>query len=322
MGTILNTVDCTTSRKNTGFGSCFADVKQIKGGFLVDSTFKLSGADLASVTAALAALRAAAVNDNKGLRIFPVHRFKNPQNNSDEKTVQAFSDGAEAVVREGLQKWMFQVTNGGLCIHKSLRTHNQNGGYFIFYDADFTLFGWQKNIGELWGIPCNYIWTEPWRMNDGSNVTAYMLSMAFEPRYVNEGVAYIKLNSTLEGIEGLQDIALELDSFDDVTGVAEVYARLECGATNIAALYGAELDVAGAWLAENAETGEPVTIQAVAVVGAGDSKRFQLTFNTGDTDYPDNGTILLSMEAPSVLDGLGVEGFESNTIELVTSTSS
>lgn len=321
MATIFNSTDCTTSRKNTGFGDCFADPKGVLGAFYVPSSFRLTAADLATKETALAALDAAAWFDSKGQRIFPVHRLKNPTDNSDEKTVQTFSDGSEAVVREGLMKWMFQVTNGGLCIHKALRTHNQNGGYFIFYDADFTLFGWAKNPGEIWGIPCNYIWSDPWRMNDGSNVTAYMISMAFAPRYVNEAVGYAKLDSTLESIEGIQDISLDELSFDENTGVAEISAATDCAAVNIADLYGSELAVAGAWTAINASTGSAITIDAVSVVGGSD-KRFQLTLDTADTDYPSGGTILISLAAVSVLDGLGVSGFESDTVQLETTSSS
>lgn len=321
MSTIFNTVDCTTNRKNTGFGNCFADPKLILGFFEVSSSFKLDADDLASVTTALAALRAASADDNKGTRIFPVHRLKNPTNNSDDKTIQTYSDGSESVVREGLNKWSFQFTNGGLCLNKSLRTHNQNGGYFIFYDSDFTLFGWEKVAGEIWGIPLNYLWTDPWKANDGSNATIYMISFAFAPRYVNEGVAYARLDSTIEGIEGLQDVTLTEVSFNDDTGIAQISALLECGAVNMAELYETELAAVGMWTAENASTGSAITISAVSVVG-GTDKRFQLTFSTADPDYPDDGTILVSFAAPSVLDAAGVEGYESNELELVTSTSS
>lgn len=313
MATIFNSYDCTTFRKNTGFGDCFADPKLILGGFLVPKNFRLAGADLASKEAAITALRAAAVADSKGQRIFPVHGFKNPQDNTDETTKQTFSDGSEAVVREGLMKWMFQITTGGLCVHRSLRTHNQNGGYFIFYDADFTLYGWAKNPGEIWGVPCNYLWTQPWRMNDGSNVTNYMIEMAFAPRFVNEGVGYARLEATIEGIQGLQDVSLTQLSFNAITGVAEISAQTECSAVNMAELYGAELSNAAAWNVINGSTGEPVAIDAVAVTG-GTDKRFQLTLDTNDADYPSNGTVLVSLAAVSTLDGLGVEGFESNQV--------
>lgn len=321
MSTIFNSTDCTTTRKNTGFGDCFADPKLIIGAFLVSSSFKLAGADLASIEAAIAALRAAAANDTKGSRIFPIHRLKNPANSGGEKTTQEFSDGSVAVVREGILNWTFQFTNGGLCLQKALRSHNQNGGYFIFYDAEFTLFGWQKVAGEIWGVPANFIWTDPWMMNDGSNVTAYKINLAFGPRYVNEGVGYARLNSTIEGIEGFEDITLTEIAFDDVTGIAEVSALLDCGAVNMAELYGTELAAPGMWVAENGETGEDVTITAVSVIG-GTDKRFQIEFDTADPHYPVDAVILLNLAAPSVLDAGLVEGYESDAIELEVSSSS
>jgi hypothetical protein len=321
MSTIFNSTDCTTTRKNTGFADCFADPKLIIGAFLVSSSFKLSGAELASKEAAITALRAAAADDNKGQRIFPIHRLKNPANSGGDKTTQEFSDGSIAVVREGILNWTFQFTNGGLCLQKALRSHNQNGGYFIFYDSEFTLFGWQKVAGEIWGVPANYIWTDPWMMNDGSNVTAYKINLAFGPRYVNEGVGYAKLDSTIEGIEGLEDVTLTEIAFDSDSGIAEVAALLDCGAVNMAELYGTELANPARWVAENGETGEDVTITAVSVIG-GTDKRFQLTFDTADSDYPDSGVILISLAAPSVLDAAGVEGYESDAIELEVSASS
>ena len=321
MSTIINVTDCTTSRKNLGYGDCVVDVKQIIGAFLVPSTFKLDAAALASKATAIAALRAAAADDNKGRRIFPIHKLKNPQNNSDDKTVQSFSDGSEAVVREGLQKWMFQITAGGLSLHSALRTHNQNGGYFIFYDSNFTIYGWQKNEGEIWGIPCDHVWADPWRANDGSNTTNYGWGVAFAPRYVNEGVGFAIIDSTIEGIEGLQDVKLTEVAFDGDTGVAEVAAVLERGGTNMAELYGTELAAVGMWNASNASTGNAITIEAVSVM-SGSNPRFQVTLDNADTDYPTAGTILLSLAAPSVLDAAGVEGFESNEIELATTASS
>ncbi len=320
MATIFNSVDCTTDLKNLGFGDCVADLKNIIGGFKVPGTFKLDAADLATKATALAALAAAAASDVKGSRIYPIHRLKNPTDNTEDTTKQSFSDGSQAVVREGLNMWGFQVTNGGLCLHKSLRTHKQNGGYFIFYDADFTIIGWKKNEGEIWGVPLNFFWPKPWKMNDGSNVTNYSFDMAFEPRYVNEAVGYARLDSTLEGIEGLQDVVLAESAFDGDTGVAEVTALTECAATNMATLYGTELAVAGAWVATNAETGAAITIDTVTVIGGSDP-RFEITFDTGDGDYPTDGTILLSLAAVSVLEGLGVEGFESNELELVVGAS-
>ncbi len=321
MATIFNSTDCTTNRKNTGFSDCFADITSILGFFIVPSSFNLDADDLVSKATALAALQAAALSDTKGSRIYPVHQLKNPADSSEDTTKQTFSDGSQAVVREGLMMWDFQVTSGGLCLHKSLRTHNQNGGYIIFYDANFTLYGWAKNAGEIWGVPLNFLWTKPWKMNDGSNVTAYMVGMAFAPRYVNEAIGYAKMDSTLEAITGIQDVVLTEVAFDDETGVAEVSALLECGATNMAEIYGAELDVAGAWVAENALTGETITIDAVSVIG-GIDPRFQITFDVDDPHYPASGTILLSMAALSVLEALGVEGFESNELELVTTSSS
>ncbi len=89
----------------------------------------------------------------------------------------------------------------------------------------------------------------------------------------------------------------------------------------MAELYGAELAVAGAWKAVNALTGAAVTIDSVEVIG-GIDPRFEITFDTADTDYPADGSILLSLAAVSVIDALGVEGFESNELELLTTASS
>ncbi len=45
-------------------------------------------------------------------------------------------------------------------------------------------------------------------MNDGSNVTGYMFEIAYESRYTNDGLQFAQLDSTLEGVTGLQDVEL------------------------------------------------------------------------------------------------------------------
>lgn len=322
MGTIYNNINCVVNRKNVGYGDCVLEPKQVIGIFKVPGSFRLDATDLQSVEATIAKLRQYALYDNKGNRIYPVMQLKNPQNNSDDKTVQAFSDGTEAVVREGLQKWMHQVTAGGLGLHSALRTHNENGGYILILDAAFTLYGWSKNKGEIWGVPLNWFWADAWRPNDGANVANFSFGYAFNPVYLNEAVGYCQLNTEVLGISGLKGIQLTEYSFDDATGVVEVNARLENGGTNMADLYGTELAAAGLWKASNAETGSAITVQTVTVVGAGESKRFQITLDDADADYPAAGSIILSMAAPSVLDAAGVEGYESDELTLTTGSSS
>lgn len=313
---IFNRVDCLGGgrNRNTGF-DCVLTPKAIKGGAYVPSTFKLTKAQLATPGATLAALKAAAKADLPENRIFPFHNLINPADNSEDKIVRTATDGTRAVVRDGMMDWSWEFTIGGLALHTALRTHNQNGGYFIFWDSDYVLFGWGKDR-EIYGIPVNYKWVNPWKMETGDTTAIFALQIVFDPRYINQEMGFAKLNNTLTDVKGLRDIAIILNEFSGDDGTGNFSLLTEDSAYNLYDLYNTQLGTATVYIAINSQTGEEIDITSVTPK-AGD-KTFDFVLDTMDEDYPteEGDIIVISMIPVSELEALGVEGFEGLSMEL------
>lgn len=304
----LNQIVCASRVSNTGFGSCFLDMEQIVGAFIVPNGYKLTAVELQTLQATLVADTKVA---SKLARVYPLGGFVAVTSNTEDKTLQTFAYGGKKVVREGDYDWTFQYTEGGLCLHKALRSFNSNAGWSVlFYDSNFTLFGTTgADAGALYAIPAKVLWANPWTPNDGSNTAVYSIQFVFEPRYINEDLAYVAADSSISEISGLQDAQIQLVSWVEATGVAQVKIVSACG-TNLYDVYATELAAAGVYTAANKATGGAIAISSVAGVSA--TKAFNVTVDTADSDFP-SGTqgVLLNLAATSVLDAAGIVGYES-----------
>lgn len=311
----LHQLNCDTSRKNTGFGGCPVDWKLISGCLLFDSPVSFSEAQLADLQNTLQTL---AFQDSKTGRCYPVHNFLNPADATDDPTIQTFTDGSKAKVRDGVYDWTFQITAGAFCLLQALRTHNSNGGtYALFYDKDKKILGYNNN-GELAAIPLMIFDAMPWKMNTGSEVAKYMLHFVFATNYANEDSDYTQANFPLTNILGLQDIKLLLNAWNHATGVASVSVITECGGSNLYDAYSAQL-VAALWSAQNAATGGTITVSSVTPIPG--SKTFNVALLTADPDFPTNNAINLTLAAPSVLTAAGIRGYEAETASLTVISS-
>lgn len=304
----LNQLVCANNVANVGFGSCFLDMEQIVGAFIVPNGFSLSAADLADLQTALIADTKVAVKLN---RVFPLHNFVQMTSNTEDKTVQSFNYGGKKVVREGDYDLTFEFTEGGLCLLKALRSFNSNGVWsVIFYDSKFRIFGTTGSTeGSLYGIPLKMLWANPWTPNDGTKTAMYAVQMVFEPRYINEDLAYAEADSYITDILGLQDIIITKNSWNEATGVANISVYSRCG-TNLYEVFPTELALAAVYTAANGVTGAAITVSSVAAVAA--TKTFNVTVDTADPDFP-AGTqgVVLDLAAIAVLEANGIEGYES-----------
>lgn len=298
-------LNCDTDRRNTGFGTCFLNWKIIIGAFLFDSPRVFTDEEIADLQATL---DEAATDDIKANRMFPVHNFVGPTDNSEKVITEKFDYGAEAIVRDGNINWSFQFVDGGACLNNAGRTHNGPSNV-LFYDADNKLMGWNKTSG-LSTIPLQYVYFAPFTLPTGSKTTGYMVMFSFLPKYINEEVGFVKAPFDLAEITGLQDIDILLNSFDQDSGVANLTLQAACGAQNIYDLFSGQIAV-GSFTAYD-EDGNAVDITSVAPVAG--NKTFNVTLNPGQ--LPDNGTVTLSGAVVSVLVDEGIVGYEIGTIEL------
>lgn len=312
----LNQLICANQVANTGFGSCFLDMEQIIGAFIVPNGYSLTAAELLAIQASLTADKKVAT---KLARIYPVHGFVGVESGTEDKTVQSFPYGGKKVVREGDYDWTFQFTEGGLPLHKALRSFNSNGAWSIlFYDEKFRLFGTTGSVaGSLYGIPLKMLWANPWTPNDGSNTAMYKLQVVFEPRYINDALGYAEAGSYLLDVKGLQDAIITKNSWNESTGVVNISIQTQSG-TDLSEVYPTELALTAVYKASNASTGAAITISSAVFVSA--TKSFNVTLATGDSDWPATTEgIIFDLAANSTLESNGIVDFESaGTITLPT----
>ena len=310
MANILGQLTCSTGTKNTGFGSCFLNWDIIKGAFFFDSKQSFTPAQIAVLQDTL---NNAATNDVKSQRMYMVHNFVGPIDNSEKVITEKFDYGAEAIVRDGNINWSFQFVDGGACLNNAGRTHN-GASNVLFYDNSNKLIGWLVN-GDLATIPMQYIYFTPFTLRTGSKTTGYNVMFSFLPKFVNEEVGFVAATFDLAEITGLQDIDIIVNSFNQNTGVVNVTLQTDCGAQNIYDLFHAQISTAT--LTAFDADGNTIAVNSVTPV-AGNK-----TFNIGLSvaSFPDSGTVTLAGAAVSVLVEELIEGYEigSAALEIVGS---
>ncbi len=302
---ILNTRVCAVAGGNTGYGDCFLTLQNIILNFLVPGNFELTAAQMASTATALAALQAAAVNDNPALRIYPLPEVVGITDNTEDVVLQTFGYGAPAPVRDGRGNIQFQYIKGGNCVNNQLRKFNNLNYKWIFVDAAGILVGTKVGT-SLKGIPLDYFYASPFKINDGSNVTAFMYRTVFNPTYINEGLGFIPMNlADLQAIAGFQNAVVTLGAAR-ATNVIKVKVLTGCAGTDLYDTYSAELANAARWAVT--EGGNAITITSVAVDA--NIKGWTITLDAADPDYTVGGPFSVNLAAPSVLAAAGVPGFE------------
>lgn len=305
MANKLGQLSCLENTKNVGFGGCFLDWKQIRGALLYDKPRTFSASEIAALETTLLSDAAA---DAKSARMFPIHKFVAPTDNSEDVILETFDYGSKAIVRDGDIDWTFQYVDGGGCLSKALRTHNGKR-WVLFYDSEFKIMGYDLR-GQLSAIPLQFFYASPFKLATGSTTAKYMVRFVFESKYANEESQFIKSSFDPSEIAGLQDIDIILNTWDQDTGVANVTLQIACGAENIYDLFNGQI-VAATFTAYDAD-GNVVDVESVAAVPG--SETFDITLDVAD--LPDDGIVTIEGVAVSVLVGQEIEGYEIGEVEV------
>lgn len=306
----LNKIFCGTDAKNTGICDCFFDPKLMVGAILVPRKKVFTATELADAN--IQATFDALVMEDSKLRVYPIQGFVAVADGSEDPTNQTFGYGTIEPVKEGHYNWVFQYRNGGVNLSNALRTFNGLTGKYavLFIESQNHLLGTSKKDANgdngLAGIPLEVLYTFPWKANDGSNLTSYRTQFNFLPNYINEAIAFKKVDSSqymLTELAGLEDIHLELL---DGSGVElTIGADTDCGSTNLYDLFEDEFAQTVAWKAYDSDGA------AIAVTGAVKNatlKGWDLTFASAPAK--------VTMASPSVLAAapINVPGYESDEL--------
>lgn len=316
MANTINAIQCSTNLKNTGVCDCFFDPKLIIGAIWIPKDRVLTQDEINDIQATLETL----VQTTKANRIYPVQGYVAITDGSEEPTFQVFGYGGSIPAKEGKYNWVFQFVNGGVPLSNALRSHNGSSkNRPIFIDSDNTLIGTSKldanGAAGLAGVPMEggYPYTYPWKAADGTNVTAYRTQYVFQPVYINENIAFVKVPKTtylLTELNGLENVNLTQVEVDEVADTVTVKAVTDCGA-DLYEDFADELNTPTAWVVKDSD-GVAIAHTVAKNDAAGG---WDIIFTTEDITNGDT----VALAAPTVLAAvpISVSGYESDTLTLV-----
>lgn len=302
---ILNNIDCLTDGANTGYGDCFLSLKNIVGGAIVPKNRVFTAEELESAETLLAAIQADIIAD-AAERIYPLATFEGLTDNTEAPTKQTLGYGRIAITREGNYDLSFQFVDGGQCLSNSLRKFNKGNRSVILWDADGVLVGWKVGA-TLKGIPLELFYQNAQTLSDSSNVTSYVLEIAFKKPYLNELMGFVQMNvGDLGALRGLQNIVLYETTGSNLP-ILKMKAKTGCNGFDLYETYSTELADDELWTAKN-DDGETIAITSVVVDAT--LKAWTVTVDSGDPNYPTSGGVTIGLASAADLFAAGIEYFE------------
>lgn len=302
-------LSCATNKPgNTGFnGSCFPDIKQILGAFLVPVDFVIPEVNLTS-TGIIDYLRTQSYADNAFQRVYPIHNFIGTETNGGDRREFTAPYGSRLTTGENDYGFRHEYTSGGMQLQGQLRAFNSNGGWSIIYYDSTNIYMLNNDDGTASGLPTTTTWSEALTPNNGTDPTLYHFYVGMKSQYLNDNVYILNYKGTTESVKGLQDIEIDVVDFDDATGVANV--TLKVGEIDLYDQYGDEFANIARFTAYNNVTSNPITISSVAK-NAG-AKAWTVTMSTADADYPATTEgIKLDIVGPTELNTADIAGYAS-----------
>lgn len=321
MPAVVNQFSCLTAAGNSGVPKCPVEWKQVYGFILTPTNASYDASSLANFQTALTAAMTAA---SKSTRIFPVYNLAVLGDSSEAPVVQTFPTGQRKRVRDGYYDWQFQMLNGGVGLNKRLRQYNaaptahdvlfvatsDGGGDFIIGTASAT-------PGQIQSIPLGdgFFAANPWKGSDGSKVMEFALEFSFNPKWINQYLAFVNMGSinTQNVIQGLNDAYLSNQGLTTPSGSFGVYILDENG-TDLASLYSTQFASASLWNAANATTGATIAVSGAPTFVPATSTNpgyFVVALTTTAPPYPASGNVLINLAAPPVLAAAGIQYYES-----------
>ena len=304
--TVLNSPICTDRNGNTGIPTCIIDPKEIVGAILLPSDQVFSAANVLTASAFITELQTLSMDEHPEDRIYPIFRFEEITDNSEDIVKTTLGYGSTEVTRDGKYNWTFRFTKGGMMYNKSLRKFNHaDDRTVLFVDKNNRVYGVDAGSGTMRGFTLEYVHTKPWKIADGSNSTMYTIEFSMaKASELNDDIVFIDAATDIEvDVPGILDIELIEVSTTSTTWVVKVQTLY--GKVNLYNQYSTELADPDAWYVT--KDGVEVVADTVAVDAV--NSAFTLTFTTPTGDH------VLQLEDPATLAGLGIGGSPDNAYE-------
>lgn len=222
--------------------------------------------------------------------------------------VETMEDGSKAFIRNGMFSRTFMTTKGGDCFAKALQAMPHDYA-FVEIDLEGKVKRMVNADGTFSGFPVNVAYAPTPELANLKTAFKNKFMLDFSPvDYINNG-DIVKGDSTEDilSLKGLLDTEVTTGTGTHSTTKAYVGVRTICAQTDLVALYGSTLAVAGNFVLTSA-AGAPITPSAVAIV-AGEIE-FTGTFTTSTN-------IKIALAAASVLKAAGIIGYEGITAATV-----
>lgn len=288
MSTKMKELLCSKSLSNTGLSSCYFDPGNIEGVLLGPKGKVFTQTEMDTFPATLAAVLA---DNDVTKRMFPIKRFVEFEDKSEDNPEQSFGFGGKSKIRQGKYAWYFMYRNGGMAYHKSLYAFDDRQEAFDawFIDAKNNIL-WGVAAGTnntgLGGFDLELIDVKNFKLNTGAAATMYGIGFCLEdPNQMNRDSAFYQFPKTmnlLQSLNGLKNIDVTIHT-PNASGLIKLLLTTSDGAINLGDIFSSELATASLYSAINANANTALTI--TSVVYAPGTKTFNVQLDTSDTDY-------------------------------------
>lgn len=310
MGLKNNLICVVPGGGNTGTGACVMDIGRIIAAISVPNGTEIALSDLTTLKTLISA---AILNNDPLSRFYPIPNLVPQADNTEDLSIQTYPDGTKVITGEGSYDWTFDLLEGKNCLSSRLRKHNYQNEQILLVNEYNQLLG-QNGVADdtIAGFDPSILFALAPVPSQGLDaVSAYRWRLSFTKTQLADNLAWVSFGTDnyLRTLRGLQDVALT--KISRVTVALKIAANTACGSVNMYTLYKTQLAVVGAWTVTN-EAGAALTLTSVA---ADDNVQgWTLTLDATDPDYTAGAPVNVSLKGPTVLNGLLVKGFESNTI--------
>lgn len=302
--------NCIGKGANTGIGSCFNDIRFIKGMIFVPAGKKYATTSIAGLKALI---EADILNDDATQRAYPIGGFVKPTDNSTKPVEDKFPTGAIAIVNDGFYDWSFQFIKGGLCLSIAMQKANGLNRWFFLYDDAGKLYGTDAGLGFIQGINPNLAYTPPFELNTGTATTVYQTRVNFTPDQLNVNAKFVDFANDggltyLTNLNGLIQVSIQEGAAPTST-VIKVKAVTSCGTVDLYDSFADAFATPDAWVVLNKANSGIIVISAVAKVPSIKGWSLTLTSATGLT-------VGASLAGPTELAASPIDaiGYESDSL--------
>ena len=293
---------------NTALPSYSLQMGLVVGAILVDPSFALAEADLADAATAIAKLQEAVLETGKN-KIWPIFRFVEVTDNSEDPTTAKLGYGSEYTVKDGKYHWRLRHIVGGLFLHGHLRNFNKTNFAVLIADDNNHLWGTKTTDGKgMRGLTLEEFYAYPMKIADGTNAAKFEIKLALsKPAELNEDVAFINLNTDIEeAVKG--NIDIELVQSAVVAGKATVKLLTKFEKIDLYDTFADEFASGTLWTCSKAG----VSVVISGVVKNATAKGWDVSF-TG-TGVHVIGLTTAKLLAAANIGGAPDNGYEGNTL--------